>query len=107
MYTHTADEVPAASPATSYSHIATTPWGTAHPDFDEDGQSLRAQWTEAEIDYIDHWYRTINVDGNTNLLASRCLKWLQACPDAYPIFHEIHTLNSRRLLAGINKYRGR
>ena len=88
----------------SYTTYKTIEWGANHPDYDPHKLARRAQWTEEEMAMIDHWFTNVNINGNTNLVSARCLKWVQACPDAYPVFHEIHISSSSRFKSGITKY---
>ena len=80
-------------------------WGTAHPNYQEHPTARRAEWTSAEVDYISSWYQqeTVRVPGNDNMLSSRCLKAIIKDPAAWPIFHELHTLDSKRMRTGIDK----
>lgn len=77
-------------------------WGTAHPDY---GRTQRARWTEAEITYIgrfvDHLQAT---NPYTTTVMAQCLRRINADPEALPIFHAIHTLDSARLRNGYRIY---
>jgi len=85
--------------------MQTIKWGTAHPNYQEHPTARRAEWTSAEVDYIRSWYQqeTVRVPGNDNMLSSRCLKAIIKDPAAWPIFHELHTLDSKRMRTGIDK----
>ena len=70
-------------------------WGASHPEY---GKPVKkATWTLAEKAWIQAWIQAHpdQVTGH-----SRCLKDIQADPDARAIFHSIHVLCGARLRAG-------
>jgi hypothetical protein len=70
-------------------------WGSSHPEY---GKPVKkATWTPAEKAWIQAWIQAHpdQVTGH-----SRCLKDIQADPDARAIFHSIHVLCGARLRAG-------
>jgi hypothetical protein len=90
----------AAAAAAAVSRWAPIPmvhhdWGARHPEY---GKPVKkATWTPAEKAWIQAWIQAHpdQVTGH-----SRCLKDIQADPDARGIFHSIHVLCGARLRAG-------
>lgn len=78
-------------------------FGAHHPTPD---WYKKAVWTEAEIAYIGHWYEAERLANprNTNNMAARCLRRVHDDPNAAPIFHQNHVLDSGRFRQGIDKY---
>jgi hypothetical protein len=96
--------LPVSSTAsTAYTAHTCTHWGRDHPNYGTTRH--RASWSDAEIQYITEWYtrHAALTDSCNNQLASRCLKHIWADPQAYDIFHSIHTLDSGRLRVGVDK----
>jgi hypothetical protein len=62
----TARMTPASLPLGCYSRYTTTQWGTEHPDHEPHGNVQRAQWTDEVLDFIDVWFKKVNVTGNEN-----------------------------------------
>jgi hypothetical protein len=81
-------------------------FGTAHPDYNS--LAKRARWTEEELDYIAKYCAEdrIRNPNNVNVMAG-CLKQIMADPDALPIFHVIHILNTARLRNGYRSIQGK
>jgi hypothetical protein len=82
-------------------------WGTKHPDYQKTtvkGQNVvkRATWTEEEIRYIaDYCVQKVeeNPEAKSTICAS-CLEYIHTDPEALPIFHANHVLDSARLRTG-------
>jgi hypothetical protein len=93
-----------------YDGLHQEPWGSAHPDRHEDTpnhQQRRAHWSNEEILYIANWHTNAVRDLPTNLnnFASRCLAAVRNDPQARPIFHELHVLDSSRMRTGVDKFK--
>jgi hypothetical protein len=74
-------------------------FGINHPDFEK--ECGRAQWTDAEINYIHEWSVADEaINPNSATQASRCLKHIKRDKVAIAMFHERHTLDSARLRNG-------
>lgn len=79
-------------------------FGTSHPDFDS--PSMRAKWTEEEMNYITQWCdREMQRNPNTKNVIAKCLKFIMNDPLALPIFHPIHILDSSRLRNGYRAFK--
>jgi len=82
-------------------------WGTKHPDYQKTtvkGNSVakRAIWTDEEIQYIAN-YCLQKVEENPEAkftIVASCLNHINMDPDALPIFHANHVLDSSRLRSG-------
>ena len=82
-------------------------WGTEHPDYEKrtvkgNNAVKRAVWTDEEIEYIAEYctqkLRT-NPDAKS-IIVKCCFQHIQRDPDALPIFHRNHVLDSSRLRSG-------
>jgi hypothetical protein len=74
-------------------------FGTAHPDYKS--TAVKARWTDEEKDYIGRWCaRKLNENPLTNSVVAKCRKHILQDPDAWPIFHANHVLDSGRLRNG-------
>jgi hypothetical protein len=74
-------------------------WGTRHPDFGKNG--IKHVWTDEETNYLQFVIdKLVHNNNSKNNLMSRCLKFIRNDPNAIPIFHKDHILNSARLRAG-------
>lgn len=74
-------------------------FGTAHPDYQN--TSVKARWTDEEKDYIGQWCaRKLNENPLTFNVVAKCRKHILNDPDAWPIFHANHVLDSGRLRNG-------
>lgn len=82
-------------------------WGTGHPDYEKSTQKeksplKRATWTKKEVAYIaDYCNQKIkmNPDAKSTIVAS-CFQHIQRDPEAIPIFHRIHVVDSGRVRSG-------
>ena len=93
----------------SHSHdvLRVADWGTKHPDYQKitvKGQTVmkRATWTDEEIEYIAKYCLQkveTNPEAKATIVAS-CLEHIQRDPEALPIFHPNHVLDSSRLRNG-------
>ena len=78
-------------------------WGTMHPDYDSD--VARARWTPAELAYIEQYCvekKTRQPDCQN--VVAQCLRHIHRDPNATPIFHRIHVLDSGRLRNGYREF---
>ena len=75
-------------------------WGTSHPEYHRLGVR-KVKWSDQELDYIEQWIDN-DVQGDTNIAVSRCLTAIRLDPQAVPIFHSHHILNSTRLRNGFD-----
>ena len=73
-------------------------WGSRHPDFGKNG--IKHAWTDEETHYLQSIINKLTHNHNFTNIMSRCLKYIKKDPDAIPIFHVDHILNSARLRAG-------
>lgn len=74
-------------------------FGTAHPDYGS--KSKRAQWTADEIKYIaDFCTKKLEENPQCSTLVAQCRDRIMVDPDALPIFHVNHVLDSGRLRSG-------
>jgi hypothetical protein len=78
-------------------------WGTAHPFYLND--SDRVKWSEQEIAYISRWC-DYNTKAQPNLynITAKCLEAIRRDPNALPIFHKRHIVDSGRLRVGYKHY---
>ena len=78
-------------------------WGRLHPSFAKKSENVfRVPWSSAELSYMNTVItRLKRVQGpNPKRLHSQILKAIQNDPDAYPIFHEHHVVNTTRIRGG-------
>lgn len=98
-----------APPMGLYTGLHQEPWGTEHPDrrTDPNHDQRRAQWSTDEIQYIANWYNNTvrDLPANQNNMPSRCLGAIRRDPNARPIFHELHVLDSGRVSTGLKKFK--
>ena len=86
-------------------------WGTAHPDYGKvnvkTGKPLtRANWSSVEMRYIADWWNEFKKENpDPSRAASLFLSHIKKDKHAIPIFHEIHTLDSRRIRYGFDAAR--
>jgi hypothetical protein len=80
-------------------------WGTAHPCFHQNNPK-RVKWSDEEIDYLSQWFN-FNIKKYPNMTnpTSKCLAAIKSDPNALPIFHSHHILNSARLRVGYDHYK--
>ncbi len=81
--------------STSASNIA---WGQDHPEYNSG--KTRISWSDAENEYIRHWWKTIGFKCSTNI-ASKLLAHIKNDNFAIQIFHPNHTLDSARIRHGL------
>ena len=87
------------------------PWGTNHPDYDKvnartNKPLTRAEWSAAELDYIGRWYHEFRGENpELNRVCSIFLTHIKNDPFAIPIFHAIHTLDTKRIRYGFDAAR--
>jgi len=82
-------------------------WGTGHPDYEkytakENTAVKRARWTQQELKYIaDFCKKKLKANPEANsVIVKCCFQHIQRDPDALPIFHRNHVLDSCRLRTG-------
>ena len=80
--------------------ISKAPWGTLHSHYQS--SKSRIPWDQAEVNFIGELAMLLlneNDEKNNKNLMSNCLKVIKhSRPDAIPIFHENHILDTTRFL---------
>lgn len=81
-------------------------FGTQHPDYSS--KSVKAHWTEDELNYIGNWC-TAALTSNPSIcnIVAKCRDHIMKDPAAWPIFHSIHVLDSGRLRNGYRAWQTR
>jgi hypothetical protein len=80
-------------------------WGTAHPCIQQNNPK-RVKWSEEEISYLTQWFNfNLKMRPNMTNPTSKCLAAIKSDPNALPIFHSHHILNSARLRVGYDHYK--
>jgi hypothetical protein len=77
-------------------------WGTDHPFYGKPHK--RTPWTEREIEYVGNY---IVKNAHVKNVAAQCLQKIRHDPEAVPIFHKNHILDSARLRSGIDNFKSR
>jgi hypothetical protein len=80
-------------------------WGTDHPCYHQNNGG-RIKWSDREIEYISQWFN-LNLKKKPNMLnpVRKCLTAILSDPNAVPIFHIRHILDSGRLRSGYDHYK--
>lgn len=109
----TVHTLPATSSPSAWSrrNVAPIPWGAAHPCYMKinvkTGKLVtRAEWSNDELDYIAKWYKEFQHENpDLGRTCSLFLSHIKKDKCAIPIFHEIHTLDSKRIRYGFDAAR--
>lgn len=81
-------------------------FGTQHPDYNS--KSVKAQWTEEELNYVGEWCTAaLTNNPSTSNVVAKCRDHIMKDPAAWPIFHSIHVLDSGRLRNGYRAWQTR
>ena len=81
-------------------------FGTQHPDYKS--KSIKAQWTDEELNYVGEWCTTtLAHNPSTSNVVAKCRDHIMKDPAAWPIFHSIHVLDSGRLRNGYRAWQTR
>lgn len=94
---------PPPTPPAALPQAPVLDWGTIHPDYNTTKPT--ATWTIAEKHFVGTWCANFRQEhpGSSNAVA-KCLKHIQAHPEAISIFHQYHTLDCTRLRNGLRQY---
>ena len=80
-------------------------FGGDHPVPFTNNGSKRVKWTFEENNWIHVWCENrVREVGHDNNIAAHCLKAIREDPEAWPIFHPNHVLNSSKLNEGRKSY---